>query len=217
MATLMDFGAGGGAGDAAGMGAAGGLEIVDGEELVEILGEDVGEPNPLDVAIGALEDAMVDESLELLRTGFLREHCHHFEATEENKLVYMQLFQQYQTLVESELESRLRAAVPGFNMSDFLEALGTREDLLDSDMFDLLLSFSEFSEFKELMLAFRDEGSLGNFGVHVISAPLREEDDTAGEPRPDLEGGLLHVHSLPSPDRVGGAGTAAGMGFGNLG
>lgn len=159
---------------------------------------------------------MVDEDLESLRTGFLREHCHHFEATEENKLVYMQLFQQYQTLVESELESRLRAAVPGFNMSDFLEALGAREDLLDSDMFDLLLSFSEFSEFKELMLAFRDEGSLGNFGVHVSSAAMCEEDDAAGEPRPDLEGGLLHVHSLPSPqgkDRGGGAGAAAGMGF----
>ena len=81
-------------------------------------------------------------------------------------------------------------------MPEFLEALGAREDLLDSDMFDLLLSFSEFEEFKDLMLAFRDEGSLGlGFGVDVRPAGVvfgvAEADS-----RPDMEVDLLLVDPL---------------------
>ena len=162
---------------------------------------------------------MVDEELERLRTGFLREHCHHFEASEENKLIYMQLFQQYQGLVEGALVARLRAAVPGFSMPEFLKALGAREDLLDSDMFDLLLSFSEFSEFKELMLAFRDEDTLGaGFGLTLDVRPAGILYGVAEvEPRPDMEVDLLLVDPLQGAEAgaaVGGGGAGAGAGGG---
>ena len=36
--------------------------------------------------------------METIRVGFCRGHCRHFDADEEDKLIYMQLFKQHQTL-----------------------------------------------------------------------------------------------------------------------
>lgn len=43
------------------------------------------------------------------------------QDTEENRLVYMTLFKQYQVAVESLILQRLKEAVPGFSMDAFLE------------------------------------------------------------------------------------------------
>ena len=43
------------------------------------------------------------------------------QDTEENRLVYMTLFKQYQAAVESLILQRLKEAIPGFSMEGFLE------------------------------------------------------------------------------------------------
>ena len=43
------------------------------------------------------------------------------QDTEENRLVYMTLFKQYQAAVESLILQRLKETVPGFSMEAFLE------------------------------------------------------------------------------------------------
>ncbi len=75
-----------------------------------------------------------------------------FEATEENKLVYMTIFKAYTDLVEGHILNRLNQTVDGFDMETFLKQVVERKDEIDEPLMDLLLSFSEFESFKEMML-----------------------------------------------------------------
>lgn len=67
-------------------------------------------------------------------------HVLHLQDSDENKLIYTQLFQSYTELIEQGIEARLKEAVPDFDMADFLTLLEERKDELMSDVFELLLS-----------------------------------------------------------------------------
>ena len=75
-----------------------------------------------------------------------------FEATEENKLVYTSIFKQYNDTIEAYITERLTNAIPDFSMERFIALLKDRKDEIDEPLMDLLLSFSEFESFKEMML-----------------------------------------------------------------
>ena len=47
---------------------------------------------------------------------------------------------------------KLEEAIPDFDMVYFSNELKTRKDEIDEQIMDLLLSFSDFSQFKEMML-----------------------------------------------------------------
>jgi ADP-ribosylation factor-like protein 2-binding protein len=122
-----------------------------------------------------------------------------FLAGDENKLIYTEIFQRYTSLVEQFLDERLRAAVPGFTMDAFMDMLGERDEgELDGEVFDLLLSLSDFSAFKDLMLAYRAEGEEGGAacglqGAVISVQPLavHREEQQEGEERADLDFGLV--------------------------
>ena len=76
----------------------------------------------------------------------------HFEATEENKLIYTDIFKKYQEQIETYITQRLTESISGFNMEKFLEQVEARKDEIDEQIMDLLLSFVDFDSFKELML-----------------------------------------------------------------
>jgi len=78
-----------------------------------------------------------------------------FDDTEENKVVYTQIFNEYTVLIETTLDEKLRAKVPGFSMKKFETMLASRQDEIGGEMFDLLLSFGDFNEFKDLMLSYK--------------------------------------------------------------
>ena len=44
---------------------------------------------------------LLDENFERLQKKFCSEHCMHFEATEENKLIYTDIFKKYHEIIES--------------------------------------------------------------------------------------------------------------------
>ncbi len=100
-------------------------------------------------------------------------HVHALQDSDENKLIYTDLFARYTSLVESTIESRLKEAVPGFSMAEFSSLLETHKDNLMSDVFDLLLSMGDFESFKEVMLSYKREVEDGrsSFGVHCT--PLK--------------------------------------------
>ena len=62
------------------------------------------------------------------------------QDTDENKLVYTTVFEQYVNIVEHTIDERLKEAVPGFSMQDFSSLLAKHEEQLSADVFDLLLS-----------------------------------------------------------------------------
>lgn len=117
------------------------------------------EDNQFDAIVGALEDIIMEPEFARRQAEFFRRHSVHFDDSEENKLIYTQLFEEYHTQLERVIESRLCAAVPGFSMSEFMGMLETRQDELFGDVFDLLHSLSDFDEFKGMMLAHRPVSS----------------------------------------------------------
>eukprot|EP00913_Durusdinium_trenchii_P014134 g13266.t1 len=58
-------------------------------------GPDDVEDFAFDRQVEALQEAVLDDSFQEVLNAFCREHCHHFEDTEENKLIYTDLFNQY--------------------------------------------------------------------------------------------------------------------------
>lgn len=150
-----------------------------------------------DRQVEALQEAVLDDSFQELLNGFCREHCHHFEDTEENKFIYTDLFNQYSALIEGHLEEQMTAAIPGFTMSGFLEELSTRgEDEIDCAVLELLISLTDFLSFKQQMLLVKE----GDPGLSLSgTAPIQE----GATERPDLDG-LLTV----TPASPGGAGAS---------
>ena len=70
----------------------------------------------------------MDPSFEEMQRRFCNQHCMQFEATEENKLVYMDIFKQYTDTIEGYLNSKLAECVSGFSMERFVGMLATRKD-----------------------------------------------------------------------------------------
>ena len=64
----------------------------------------------------------------------------------------MDIFKTYTDLIESHILNRLNQTVDGFDMETFLKQVIDRKDEIDEPLMDLLLSFSEFESFKEMML-----------------------------------------------------------------
>ena len=96
-------------------------EVLDGdeEEFVFASSNQNDNDDKFDLYVGALQDILMDEEFEQLRKQFSHKHCMEFEATEENKLSYMQIFKEYQDTIESYLMKRLAEVIDDFSMQYF--------------------------------------------------------------------------------------------------
>ena len=83
---------------------------------------------------------------------FTTKYCMEFEANEENKLSYTTIFKEYQDNIEGYLMAQLAKRIEDFSMEYFSEELQKRKDEIDEQIMDLLLSFSDFTQFKEMMI-----------------------------------------------------------------
>mmetsp|Transcript_14453 Transcript_14453/g.16165 ORF Transcript_14453/g.16165 Transcript_14453/m.16165 type:complete len:170 (+) Transcript_14453:70-579(+) len=114
-----------------------------------------------DEIVGALEGLLMDPSFCEFQDKFRSKHCDEFEDTEENKLSYMTIFQDYVKVVEDLVEKALTAAVDNFSMDEFLQMCETREDQINGDVFELLTQMGDFSTFKAEMLNFKEQHAKG--------------------------------------------------------
>lgn len=110
-----------------------------------------------DTAVGYLEDIIMDEEFQLLQRTFMDKYYCEFEDTEENKLVYTPIFNEYISLVEKYIEEQLLERMPGFNMTAFTASLQLHKDEIAGDIFDMLLTFTDFLAFKEMFIDYRAE------------------------------------------------------------
>ena len=65
-----------------------------------LLGENK-EDNEFDHIVGVLQEVLLDERFEHLQKTFCNENCMHFEPTEENKLIYTEIFKKYHEVIEA--------------------------------------------------------------------------------------------------------------------
>jgi ADP-ribosylation factor 2-binding protein len=104
----------------------------------------------------------VDDEFQELQSKFFAKYCNEFEETDENKFSYTAIFEEYMATVEAYIEARLEAEIPGFDMEEFLAQIEARgEEEVCGDVFDLLLTFTDFARFKELMLDHKKDASGG--------------------------------------------------------
>ncbi|EEY60550.1 uncharacterized protein PITG_13269 [Phytophthora infestans T30-4] len=129
------------------------------DEEEEIFDNDVGEENTedskFDEMIGVLQDILIDPDFVGMQSEFCRNNCEIFDNVSENKLIYMDIFQQYTDLMETFIERRLHEKLESFSMADLCNQIQEHEDEIPPDVIDVLLSSSDFEEFKSLMLSFK--------------------------------------------------------------
>ncbi|XP_067651018.1 ADP-ribosylation factor-like protein 2-binding protein isoform X1 [Haliotis asinina] len=108
-----------------------------------------------DITIGHIEDIIMEEEFQSQQRNFLEKYYIQFEDTEENKFVYTDIHTEYVNLVEKYLSDELLKRIPGFSMQDFSKQLIERKDELEGEIFEILLTFSDFLAFKEMFLDYR--------------------------------------------------------------
>lgn len=130
-----------------------------------------GETGVFDETMGILQTILLEEGFCEVQQAFFEKHFHHFNDSDENKFIYTDIFKQYSELVEGYLERELQSRMPDFNMHTFLESLETHRDEIVDDIFDLLLSCSDFITFKQTILSYKTskEGAGLDLGALTVT------------------------------------------------
>ncbi|KAI8608034.1 the ARF-like 2 binding protein BART-domain-containing protein [Chytriomyces sp. MP71] len=112
-----------------------------------------------DLIVGTIEDLLMDDDFVDFQNSFMERNASHFSTSpdDENKLIYMDIFSSYTSQVEAYIEKKLRAEIPEFSMSDFLDLLRSRSEQLEGDVFDMMASIGDFQIFKEMMVSYRQD------------------------------------------------------------
>lgn len=127
------------------------------------------EDNEFDDMVALVEEVIFSEEFQNLQDNFFKKHCTVFEDTEENKLEYTPIFKEYTKIMERTLESQLKKQSKNiFNMKKFENMVADRMDELQGiEVFDTLLSFTDFEEFKIQILGYKTGASIGSFDLEV--------------------------------------------------
>ncbi|CDQ73559.1 ADP-ribosylation factor-like protein 2-binding protein isoform X4 [Oncorhynchus mykiss] len=110
-----------------------------------------------DAVIGSIEDIIMEDDFQHLQKSFMEKHYLEFDDSEENKLTYTPIFNEYIEMLEKRLEQQLMERIPCFNMSTFNHLLKQHKDEVSGDIFDMLLTFTDFMAFKEMLIDYRAE------------------------------------------------------------
>ncbi|KAB5574884.1 hypothetical protein PHYPO_G00214260 [Pangasianodon hypophthalmus] len=134
-----------------------------------------------DTVIGSIEDIIMEDDFQNLQRSFMEKYFLEFDDTEENKLIYTSIFNEYIELLEKYLEQQLIERIPGFNMNDFTHSLKQHKEEVSGDIFDMLLTFTDFMAFKEMFLDYRAEreGRGLDLSTGLVVKPLRSSTSTA--------------------------------------
>lgn len=110
-----------------------------------------------DRTIGYIEDIIMEDEFQTLQNDFLEKYYHEFEDTEENKFIYTDIHKEYTQLIEKYICEQLTKLMSDFSMDEFQKQLIARKDDLEGEIFEMLVTFSDFLAFKEMMLDYKAE------------------------------------------------------------
>ena len=128
-----------------------------------------------DTVVGHIEDIVIDDVFQHMQMSFMDKYYKEFDDDEENKLSYTPIFNEYVNMLEKHIENELTKRMPNFDMVSFMKQLSSKKDEISEELFEMLLSFTEFMTFKQLMIdhrAFREGRVVDlSFGLTVTSLP----------------------------------------------
>ncbi|XP_055011238.1 ADP-ribosylation factor-like protein 2-binding protein isoform X2 [Boleophthalmus pectinirostris] len=132
------------------------VEMIDMDEESFAISSSSAAESAFDVVVGCIEDIIVDE-FQQLQHSFMEKYYTEFDDSDENKLTYTQIFNDYVDLLEKHLEQQLTERIPDFNMNTFIQLLMQHKEEVPVDIFDMLLTFTDFMAFKEMFLEYKAE------------------------------------------------------------
>ncbi|KAE8296615.1 ADP-ribosylation factor-like protein 2-binding protein [Larimichthys crocea] len=133
------------------------VDMVDMDEENFAISSSSAADSAFDAVIGCIEDIIMEEDFQQLQQSFMEKHYLEFDDSDENKLSYTPIFNEYVDLLEKHLEQQLMEKIPGFSMNIFIDLLMQHKDEVPGDIFDMLLTFTDFMAFKEMFLEYRTE------------------------------------------------------------
>ncbi|XP_029910578.1 ADP-ribosylation factor-like protein 2-binding protein [Myripristis murdjan] len=133
------------------------VDMVDMDEENFAISSSSAADSAFDAVIGCIENIIMEDEFQQLQRSFMEKHYLEFDDSEENKLSYTLIFNEYVSLLEKHLEQQLMERIPGFSMNTFTHLLMQHKDEVPSDIFDMMLSYTDFMAFKEMFLDYRAE------------------------------------------------------------
>ncbi|XP_017761473.1 PREDICTED: ADP-ribosylation factor-like protein 2-binding protein, partial [Eufriesea mexicana] len=133
------------------------------------------EDNLFDEIIGHIEDMLLEDEFHAIQKKFLDNYWNVFEPIEENKLIYTNIFNEYNKAVENYIVSYLQKVIPHFNIDTFLEYLNNKQNELEGEVFEVLSTFTDFMAFKEMFLDYRavKEGKVQDLSHGICVTSLK--------------------------------------------
>ncbi|XP_012265484.2 ADP-ribosylation factor-like protein 2-binding protein isoform X1 [Athalia rosae] len=115
---------------------------------------------------------------------FLDNYWHIFSPEEENKLIYTEIFNQYNQEVENYIVKQLKKSVPNFSIATFLDQLNERRPELDGEVFEVLATLTDFLAFKEMLLDYKavKEGKVEDFSSGISITSIKSMSSESNEP-----------------------------------
>ena len=103
---------------------------MNGEEDFEMVNSGTGNEDDdyFDQVCGCLQELLMDPEFDAMQKQFSTQNCMKFEATEENKLIYTTIFNEYTNTIEAYINTQLSEMIEGFSMDRFIALLETRKD-----------------------------------------------------------------------------------------
>ncbi|XP_024882341.1 ADP-ribosylation factor-like protein 2-binding protein isoform X1 [Temnothorax curvispinosus] len=143
------------------------------------------EDRSFDEVIGHIEDLLLGTKLfygKALQHKFLEKYWDVFEPVEDNKLVYTDIFNEYNKAVEAYIVDYLKNVMPQFTVDTLLHQLNEKQTELEGEVFEVLSTITDFLAFKEMFLDYRavKEGKVADLscGISVTSLKSCNTEDS---------------------------------------
>lgn len=76
-----------------------------------------------DKIIGHIEDIVISDEFQEIHHDFLDRNYHHFEVSDENKIIYTNIFNEYTGTIENFIVDELNRMIENFDMEKFVGTL----------------------------------------------------------------------------------------------
>jgi ADP-ribosylation factor-like protein 2-binding protein len=162
------------------------------ETIVSHKSSDV-QTEKFDQTIGLIEDLIMDEEFRSIQHKFLAKYADEFDPNlDENKFVYTDIHREYLKIIEDFILSKIERIQSDFNLNGFMKQLESRQDEFEGEIFEFLLTFTDFLAFKQWMLEHRQSNI--DIGTCLQSISLQSARGT--NPTPLVEDPSLSSASL---------------------
>lgn len=114
------------------------------------------ETEKFDRTIGIIEDLIMDDEFRSIQDDFVTKYAQEFDPdVDENKFIYTDIHKEYLKLVEDFILKKIQRIQPEFNLDAFMKQLESHQDEFEGEIFEFLLTFTDFLAFKQWMLDHR--------------------------------------------------------------